>query len=494
MSISDYTKGLRTCAGAHFPVKRPQLRTSLNIHLSQRLAMTPSLLQKIQLLTLGRMELSELLSQELMENPVLEEAEESTADLEIAEKPPEKEKTEESEVADDFDYEYFLDGYLNSTPQDREYERPEERPSFETFLVHPTSLSDYLNGQLDLCEISEDIHDIAYYIVGNINEDGYLTLTVEEIAEALEVALHQVEEALQVVQGLDPTGVGSRNLQECLLIQIRAAGLEGTLVERLVRGYLLLIEGRQFKEIARDLGCELEEISHALEILRRFSPKPGEKYSSKEPLYIQPDVFIQKVGDEYEVVMNDDGLPKLRLNSSYRELLRGNSVSKDTKSFIKERFRSALELLKSVDQRQQTIYRVCKVIVRRQRDFLEKGLIQLKPMLIKEVAEELGVHSSTISRVATNKYAHTPQGVIELRRFFTVGVESTDGENVSIVHVKEKIKKIVEEENPQKPLSDQKISRLLNQQGIQITRRTVAKYRDQMRCPGSRERKGLGDN
>jgi RNA polymerase sigma-54 factor len=458
------------------------------VRLTQRLAMTPSLLQKIELLTLNRMELSELLTQELTENPVLEEVPESS-EVEIADRAKEKAAKEESDGYDDVDYEYFFGEYLGSTYQGREYESTDDKPSFELFLASESSLIDHLNWQLNLSDMSADIHEIASYIVGNINDDGYLTLSLEEVGAAFAAPLEKAQEALDIVQQLDPTGVGARNLQECLLLQIRAAGLSGTLVEQLVEHHLGSIQAKKFKEIAKALDCELDDISRALEAIRRFSPKPGEKYSSGKPMYVQPDVYIYKVGDEYQIALNDDGMPKLRLNRSYRELLKESGVSKDTKSFIKERFRSAIELLKSIDQRQQTIYRVCAAVINRQTEFLDRGLMYLKPMLIKDIAEELGVHSSTISRVVANKYAHTPQGVIELRKFFTVGVESSEGENVSIVHVKEKIRKIIANENSSRPLSDQKIAKVLNQEGIQITRRTVAKYRDQMHVPGSRERR-----
>ncbi|MGH9341510.1 MAG: RNA polymerase factor sigma-54 [Acidobacteriota bacterium] len=467
-------------------VKRTNLKTTLNVHMSQRLAMTPSLLQKIELLALSRIELSELITQELTENPVLEEAAETENTDGNQEK--EKEKKEDSEY-EDFDYEYFFGEYLNSGYQRREWESNDDKPSFEMFLANPSSLADHVNWQLSLCEISRELYQIAYFIVGNIDQDGYLTSSVEEMAENLGLPLEQVEEALTLVQTLDPLGVGARDLRECLLLQLRAAGWENTLVENLVRDCLPQIQAKKFKEIARQLDCDLEAVSEALDEIRHFSPRPGQKYSSDEPVYIQPDVYISKVGDDYQIVMNDDGLPKLRLNRSYRQLLKENEVSKDTKSFIKERFRSAMELLKSIDQREQTIYRVCDAIIKRQSNFLDRGLIHLKPMLIKDLAEELGVHSSTISRVVANKYAHTPQGIMELRKFFTVGVENSDGENISIVYVKQKIKDIIEDENPQKPLSDQKICKFLNRDGIQITRRTVAKYRDQMNIAGSRERK-----
>ena len=456
--------------------------------LSQRLVMTPSLLQKIELLTLNRLELSDLLNQELSENPVLEETV-GLGDGDGAEKPEEKEKSDDTDEYEDFDYEYFFGEYLSPSSRSREWEGKSEQPSFELFLATPSTLNDHLNWQLNMDEVDSEIRDICFFIIGNINEDGYLILPVEEITQSLKVSEEQVAEALHIVQNLDPIGVGCRDLQECLLIQIRATGLGGSLVEKLVLDYLHLIQTKKFKELAKEVGCDLEKIAEAMETIRSFSPKPGQKYSTQSPVYIQPDVHIYKVGEEYEISLNNDGMPKLRLSRAYREMLKKKDVSKETKSFVKERFRSAMELLKSVDQRQQTIYRACVAIVGRQKGFLDNGPVSLKPMLIKDVAEELGVHSSTVSRVVANKHAHTPQGVIELRKFFTSGIENSEGENLSVVQVKEKIKVILANEDTNKPLSDQKISSLLNDDGIQITRRTVAKYRDQMHIPGSRERK-----
>lgn len=469
--------------------KRSHLRPSLGLTLSQRLVMTPSLLQKIELLTLNRLELSDLLNQELGENPVLEEIAEQP-EVEGAERgEAEKETSDDTKEYEDFDYEYFFGEYLSPSFRTREWEGKNEQPSFELFLATPSTLNDHLNWQLNLTEVDSEVLNICYFIIGNINEDGYLILPVEEIVQSLKVPEEKVEEALQVVQSLDPIGVGSRNLQECLLIQIRATGFGGSLTEKLVQDHLPLIQAKKFRELAKQIGCALEEIAEAMETIRSFSPKPGQKYSTQSPVYIQPDVHIYKVGDEYEISLNNDGLPKLRLSRAYREMLKKKDVSKETKSFVKERFRSAMELLKSVDQRQQTIYRACVAIVKRQAGFLDGGAPYLKPMLIKDVAEELGVHSSTVSRVVANKHAHTPQGVMELRKFFTSGIENSDGENLSVVQVKEKIKGILANEDTLKPLSDQKISRLLNEDGIQITRRTVAKYRDQLHIPGSRERK-----
>jgi RNA polymerase sigma-54 factor len=473
-------------------VNKSNLRPALNVTLSQRLAMTPSLLQKIELLTLNQLELSELMTQELVKNPFLEEvadgADPESARGETPAEEPEKEKAENPD--EDFDYEYFFQEYLSTPYRNREYEAPDDRPTFEMFLSASTSLSDHLTWQLNLSELMPEIKSIAEYLIGNINEDGYLMTSVEEAAASLRVATEAVEQALAAVQSFDPLGVGARDLQESLLIQLRAHGLGGTLAESLVSEYLPLLEKKKYKEIAKALGCELKDIGQALEVIRRLSPNPGQQYNSREPVYIRPDVYIYKISGEYQIVLNDEGLPQLRLNRAYRRLLlKGDNVPKDTKSFVKERFRSALELIRSIDQRQQTIFRVCRAIIERQREFLERGRMYLKPMLIKDIAGELGVHPSTISRVVANKYAHTPQGLIELRKFFTVGVEGADGENVSTVHVKEKIRKIIEVEDNQKPLSDQRISKILSQQGIQITRRTVAKYRDQMSIPGSRERK-----
>ena len=469
--------------------RRNRLRVALDLKLSQRLVMTPSLLQKIELLTLNRLELADLLNEELAKNPVLEEDSDSS-ETDTSESIDQAKNVEENrDQYDDFDYEYFFGEYLNPSTRVREWESRDDRPSFDVFLSKPSTLSDHLNWQLNLSGVSSEIHEVAYFIIGNIEENGYLSVSVEQIVEALNVAREIVEEALEIVQGFDPVGVGSRDLQECLIIQIWAAGLKDTLAEKLVQNYLPQIQAKKFDEVAKELDCELEEVQETLDIIRRLSPKPGEKYAVEKTIYIQPDVYIYKVDNQYQIVLNEDNLPQLRLSRVYRDLVKSKDTNKETKNFIKERVRSAIELLKSLDQREETIYRVCSAIVRRQQNFLDKGIIHLNPMLIKDVAEELAVHSSTISRVVANKYAHTPQGVIELRKFFTIGIEGLGGKDVSVIHVKEKIKKIIEYENQEKPFSDQKISKVLNDQGIQITRRTVAKYRDQLKISGSRDRK-----
>ena len=469
--------------------RRNRLRVALDLKLSQRLVMTPSLLQKIELLTLNRLELADLLNEELSQNPVLEE-DSYSSETDTPESIDQVENVEEDrDQYDDFDYEYFFGEYLNPSTRVREWESRDDRPSFDVFLAKPSTLSDHLNWQLNLSGVSSEIHEVAYFIIGNIDENGYLSGSVEQIVDTLNVAMEIVEEALALVQGFDPVGVGSRDLKECLIIQIWASGLKDTLAEKLVKHYLPQIQAKKINEIAKELDCELEDVQETLGVIRSLSPKPGEKYAAEKTIYIQPDVYIYKVDNQYQIVLNEDNLPKLRLSRVYRNLVKSKDSSKETKKFIKDRVRSAIELLRSLDQREDTIYRVCSAIVRRQQNFLDKGIIHLSPMLIKDVAEELAVHSSTISRVVANKYAHTPQGVIELRKFFTIGIEGGGGKDVSVIHVKEKIKKIIEHENEEKPFSDQEISRVLNDQGIQITRRTVAKYRDQLKISGSRDRK-----
>ncbi len=477
--------------------RRPYLRQSLDLRLSQRLALTPSLLQKIELLQLNKLELQDMLNQELMENPILEEVTEQEVprDLSLddrsAEEPPRQDAPAESGVRDSFeeiDFRYFFDEYLDTGYKNREVE-DSERPSFETFLTRPPSLEDHLSWQLGLTEVKPRIAEIAEHIVGNLNEDGYLLLTLEELINNTGCSQEEAEEALKVVQSFDPTGVAARDLRECLTLQLQALGLQDSLPMKIVQEHLPLLETHKFKDIASRTGSTFEEVLQAVETIKHLIPKPGLRYNNQNATYVQPEMTIAKVNDEFVILQNDEGMPQLRLNAGYKELLKSNGVSSETKTFLREKFRSAVDLLRSVSQRKQTIYKVCVAIVNRQRDFLERGPVALRPMLIKDIASELGVHSSTISRVVTNKYVDTPQGVMELRKFFTMGVENPDGEELSIVQVKLKIKKLIEDENKNKPYSDNQLGQLLKRDNIFITRRTVAKYREQMQIPGSRERK-----
>ncbi len=474
------------------------MRQSLDLRLTQRLALTPSLLQKIELLQLNRLELQEMLNQELLENPILEEAteteppRESGLDAQAEDEPAgleAKSAETEPDSFDEIDFRYFFEEYLDTGFRNREVEESEDRPSFESFLVRPTSLRDHLTWQLGLTHVEPRIAQIAAEIIGNLNEDGYLLLSMEELRALTDCSEEQAEAALEAVQSLDPTGVAARDLRECLLLQLAARGMKDSLAWVIVSEHLALLEGHKFKDLSSRTGSTFEEVLRAIDVIRHLIPKPGQKYNPEKATYVQPEVTIAKVNGDFVIIQNDEGMPQLRLNAGYRELLKSNGVPMDTKAFLREKFRSAVDLLRSVNQRRQTIYKVCMCIVNRQRDFLEHGPSALRPMLIKDVASELGVHSSTVSRVVTNKYVDTPQGVMELRKFFTMGVENPDGEELSIVQVKLKIRKIIEGENRNKPYSDNQIGQLLRRDHIFITRRTVAKYREQMQVPGSRERR-----
>ncbi len=471
--------------------RRQQLRQSLDLRLSQRLALTPSLLQKIELLQLNKLELQDMLTQALIENPILEEVVEQEAprDLNPEDKLPEPAPEQrEKDSFEEIDFQYFFDEYLDTGYKNREVEDP-EKPSFETFLVRPASLTDHLNSQLGLSDADERTAEIAREVIGNLNEDGYLLLSMEELCGLTSATAEEAEAALRLVQSFDPLGVAARDLRECLLLQLEARGFRDSLQWKIVSEHLTLLENHKFKELAVRTESSFEAVLRAVDTIKHLIPKPGQKYNPQNVNYVQPEVTIAKVDGEFVIIQNEEGMPQLRLNSSYRDLLKSTGVSGETKAFLREKFRSAVDLLRSVSQRKRTIYRVCECIVNRQRDFLEQGPSALRPMLIKDVASELGVHSSTISRVVTNKYVDTPQGVMELRKFFTMGVESPDGEELSIVQVKLKIRKLIENENKHKPYSDNQIGQLLKRDNIFITRRTVAKYREQMQVPGSRERK-----
>lgn len=474
--------------------RRQHLRQSLELRLSQRLVLTPSLLQKIELLQLNKLELQDMLMQALVENPVLEEVTElePPQDMTVEEKAPPDSGTEGGErdrdSFEEIDFQYFFDEYLDTGYKNREVE-DSERPSFESFLVRLPSLTDHLTSQLGLADADGRITEIAIQIIGNLDEDGYLLLSMEELISLTNATGEDAETALKLVQSFDPTGVAARDLRECLLMQLRALGMEDSHAWKIVSEHLALLENRKYKDIAVRTASTFEEVLRAVDVIKHLIPKPGQKYNPRNVNYVQPEVTIAKVGGEHVIIENDEGMPQLRLNSIYRDLLKSNGVSSETKSFVREKFRAAIDLLRSVNQRKKTIYRVCESIIQRQREFLENGPSALRPMLIKDVASELGVHSSTISRVVTNKYVDTPQGVMEMRKFFTMGVESPDGEELSIVQVKLKLRKLIESENRAKPLSDNQIGQMLKRDNIFITRRTVAKYREQMQIPGSRERR-----
>ncbi len=471
------------------------------LKLSQQLVMTPQLQQAIKLLQLSRMELVDVVTQELEENPVLEEsadAEEREEVAEIAEiageelpAPEEiKEIKGETEGLDDIDWQTYLEGYnLGGSVADA-YEDEEERPSYENLLTKRGTLTDHLLWQLNLSPIREEDRVIAAEIIGNIDEDGYLRADLEEIAAGTGADTDRVSDVLARVQEFDPPGVASRNLQECLLRQIRVLGLDGGLVEAILREHLGELENRRYQVIAKVRGVTLEDVLEAAKLISTLDPRPGRPYGSDEIHYIVPDIFVHKIGDEYVVVLNDEGLPNLRINSFYRNTL-ASGAEGDAKAgeYIQEKLRGAVWLIKSIHQRQRTIYRVTKSIVKFQREFFDKGIEYLRPLVLRDVAEDIEMHESTISRVTTNKYVQTPQGLYELKFFFNSSINTTQGESRASESVKSKIKEVIAGENRKKPYSDQKIVEILRSHGIDIARRTVTKYREMLGIGSSTERK-----
>jgi RNA polymerase sigma-54 factor len=583
------------------------LQHKLSVKLSQRQILTPGLVQMVSVLALNKLELKDMINSEMVENPVLEELEDSVPILdEVGKKEEDRERaaaatTEESPITaekkdpfEEIDFGSFFQDYLDPGYRTHSEMEDIERPSFENFLSKPSNLTDHLSWQLGALSLTPAVREASDLIVGNLNEDGYLiasdeellgiappappeadaeaarnianevqalgiadttaavdgevpatgsetsdfpdvpqvaSLPVEEVSTTAESQLiasgnaaaavapaHEpaarvtykpkfsaadLQEALQVVQQLDPPGVACRDLRQCLLNQLRFHQVQleqrkngnGTaqvlqdamaVVDQHLRG----LQNKQHKEIAKAIGRPIEAVQTALDYIRTLDPRPGLRYNIVQARLIEPDVAFIKHGDEWLVIMNDEDLPQLRLNPAYKKLVtRDGTNDKNTRDYVKERYKSAIQLIKNIEQRKQTITKVCYSIVARQQEFLEKGIDQLKPMMIKEVAEEIGVHPSTVSRAVANKYAHTPQGVFELRYFFSESVQGPEGGGTSLLILKRRVKKLIEEEDPSRPLTDEQITRILQSQGIQVTRRTVAKYREDMRIPSTHQRR-----
>jgi RNA polymerase sigma-54 factor len=475
------------------------IQQKLHLKLGQKLVMTPSLQQAIKLLPLARLELQTYLAQEMQVNPVLEEAvtqqedEEYDAESEMKEaeeQAAEKEEKGKEGVNDTFDYEAFFRDYfdLSYTP----FTSPEitEYPSFENTLVNPTSLNSHLEWQLGLSSPPEPINGIASEIIGNLDENGYLKVPLEEIAQSNGYEMKDVEKALDIVQHLDPIGVGARDLKECLMIQVHHYGYTGTPVETIITEHLDLLRNHNYNELAKKLKCSLDEVETWVDHVKHLDPMPGLKFSSSRPQYVTPDVYVIKVDGDYKILLDDDGIPKLRINPIYRRMME-ESNSPETIEYIKDKIKSALWLIKSIDQRQKTIYKVAESIVRHQRSFLDYGIEFLKPLILKTVAEDIGMHESTVSRAVTNKYMHTPQGVFEMKFFFHSSLSNSRGVDVSSLSIKERLKKIIEAENPGKPLSDSEITTIFQKEGLKISRRTIAKYREDMKIPPSHQRRSV---
>jgi len=569
------------------------LQPRLNLRVSQKQILTPGLVQMVSVLALNKLELKDMITAEMVENPVLEELESSIPLLDdIARKEEERERTAvtaeapavesapEAESGDSFDQidmDSFFQEYLDPGYRSRQEWESIEKPSFENFLSRPSTLTDHLTLQLHAMHLRPPVAEAGEVIIGNLEEDGYLTASDEELlgiappkaievkvlpaadpeiaddsefnavegtgsevpveipsVEAAATAAHTPEEkpfllehnhngnrpgtlhfapptfnredlneALELVRSFDPVGCASRDLRECLLAQLKyhqqlemeKNGEEGELFPVLkdciaiIGDHLKPLQNKLYKEIARAIDRPLEAVMSATEYIKTLDPKPGLRYNIPETRLIEPDVAFVKDGDQYLVLMNDEDLPQLRLNSSYKRLLHRDAAEKDVRNYVKERYKSAIQLIKNIEQRKQTILKVCQVIISRQRDFLDQGIDQLKPMMIKEVAEEIGVHPSTVSRAVANKYAHTAQGVFELRYFFSESVNGPEGGGTSLLILKRRVKKLIEEEDSSRPLTDEQITRILQSQGIQVTRRTVAKYREDMKIPSTHQRR-----
>jgi RNA polymerase sigma-54 factor len=472
------------------------IQQKLHTKLVQKLILTPSLQQAIKLLPMSTLELADLLNQEMVENPLLEEV--PTEELQPAEqqqqdKTAEQPTTEKPDTWDDADYEYFFGDYLDDGYRSRTPQEVKELPPIENTLSSAASLADHLEWQLTLQTEDESLKEIGGAIIGNLDDDGYLVASVEEIAAMGEWPVTEVERALQHVQTFDPIGVAARDLQECLWLQLRHLGLEGTPTEKIITEHLRLLQNHQVPEIARKLGMTLEELKEHIEIIRNLDPKPGSRYNPSQSQYVIPDVYVVKVEDQYVAALNEEGLPQLRISPVYRRLLdkSGVEANDETRAYVKDKFRSALWLIKSVDQRQKTIHKVATSIINFQREFLDHGIEYLRPLVLRDVANDIGMHESTVSRVVNNKYMHTPQGVFEMKFFFHSGISSSYGDSVSSVTIKQRIRKIIENEDPRKPLSDSKIVSILQKEGLMLARRTIAKYREELKIPTSNQRKVL---
>jgi RNA polymerase sigma-54 factor len=486
------------------------LEQKLSLKLAQKLVMTPSLQQAIKLLQMTRMELDTLLTQELVENPVLEESEitdEETPREEREEEaaPPEVPATNGDQVLDhgesmeniDLDA-YFGDYWEGSGASSMMEERDE--PPIENSLSREPDLYDHLLWQLHMAEVSPRMREIAELIIGNLNPDGFLVATPEEIREMgigedRNYTLEEVLEALALVRALDPPGIACIDLRESLLLQMDVKEIpQDSLARRMIAEAWDLFLRRQFPAVAKKLCVELPELEEALETIKTLETHPGRQFSTDRPHYIEPDVFVRRVGDEYIIQLNDDGLPRLRVSRAYRRMLqtmRSEGRQSEAQQFIKDKIRSAVWLIKSLDQRQRTIYKVAASIVRQQREFLDKGIEHLRPMVLRDVAEDIGMHESTVSRVVSNKYIHTQRGLFPMKFFFHSGIDREYGDNISSLTVKRKIEQLIQAEDPKHPLSDSELMRILNREGIQIARRTVAKYRDELNIPSSTDRKQI---
>ncbi|HMF55847.1 MAG TPA: RNA polymerase factor sigma-54 [Pyrinomonadaceae bacterium] len=538
------------------------MSVKLTTSLSQRLVLTPQLRQRIEMLQMTALELTDLIQQQMLENPVLEEVATQEEAQELAEKiidhlandssnnfdapsaegesrdydaaasngsgdleaaaaysvEPEAGQSPAGETGtaefeedggteeasrdsfEEIDFGREFQDYLDPGYKTQEFEYKEDAPTFEQFLTRPPSLSEHLEWQLHMSPVKGAVCDAAECVIGNLDADGRLNATNQEVAEMGGWSEELVEEARQALMRLDPIGCGARDARECLLVQLETRGESERLASMLIGEHLMELQQHKLPNLAKHLGVDVETLVNEVQFIRTLDPYPGRRYSSDEPILITPEIYIEKLDelvderDElggYVIYFGDDGSPRLRISQNYQQMLSQQNTSKETRDFIRDKMRSAVDLLRNIEHRRQTIYKVVESIVKRQKDFLDKGVEYIKPMMLKDIAEDIGMHLSTVSRVVNRKYAHTPQGVIELRRFFTEGMLNEEGEEVSTRIIKLKIKKLIEEEDSHNPITDDQVVKILAKDGIKLSRRTVAKYRDQMQIPGSRERRAV---
>lgn len=476
------------------------LEIKQHLRLAQQLIMTPQLQQAIKLLQLSRLELINTIREEMETNPLLDEVEtgESPGEmLKEGEDIPSVSRDEQISEAPllegdrrDFDWGGYLNDYYKMSGLGS-YHEEKEFPSLENISRKGVSIQAHLMWQLRLSNFSEKEREIGTLIIGNLDPDGYLRTTVSEIATISHTDKEMVERVLKNIQEFDPLGVAARDLKECLLIQARHLNLDNTIVGEIIKKHLYLLENKNYKAIAKALKVSMKDVTDAIRIILQMEPKPGRSYSNEESQYISPDIYVYKIEDEFVIVLNEDGLPRLKINSFYKEILKDKDLKSPAKEYIQNKLQSAIWLIKSIHQRQRTIYKVTESIVRFQRDFLEKGIGYLKPLVLRDVAEDVGMHESTISRVTTNKYVYTPQGVFELKYFFNSAIQRTGGDTVASQSVKEKIRKIIQSEDSRNPYSDERIAEILKKSHINIARRTVAKYREIMGILPSSKRKTI---
>ncbi len=479
-----------------------ELGLQQNLILTQQLVMTPQLQQAIKLLQLSRIELAEMIQEEMEQNPALEEAstqelsenkitaKESDATKEQKETPV-KEVTIEEKVRSDTDWENYINEY-NSTGRVYTESENREAPNYEAFTSDKKTLRDHLQWQLMLSGLDTFQEKIGNVIIGNLNKDGYLRSSIEDIAQNCDCDIEQVEGVLSTLQAFDPPGVCARDLCETLLIQVQQLGIDNSIIMEIIKNHLKNLENRNSKKIAKALKISTDDVRAAVKIIQYLEPKPGRKFSTEEPAYITPDIYVYKHGDGFKIVMNDDGLPKLKINRFYKDTIsNGRKISKDTKNYLNEKMQSASWLIKSIHQRQKTIYLVMESLLKFQKEFFEKGIAYLRPLILKDIAEDIEMHESTISRVTTNKYAYTPQGLFELKYFFNSSIERTNGLSMASASVKDRLRLIIENEDPTKPLSDDKLATILQNADINIARRTIAKYRKVLNILPSNKRKQL---